>query len=160
MWGNLIAVVGTLAGVLLASLTQRWTERWTRNEQHRQIVADRVAALLDAVLAYRELFWLQVDSLRAGEGNPVERASFYRARSDVTRARDRLVLITSDPVVRATSEEAAWSALELSAIVLGSPQNGRFAPEVEQALDEGRERSRGAHTALRRAGEAFVSRSH
>ncbi|WKK27827.1 hypothetical protein QZH56_36870 (plasmid) [Streptomyces olivoreticuli] len=159
MWGNVVAVVGTLAGVLLASMTQRWTDRRARSVQHRQTVADRVGDLLGAVLEYRELFWLQVDTLRDGEGDPVDRATLYRARSAVTRARDRLALTTADPALVAASEAAAWSALELSDIVVGTPQDGRFDRAAEIALSAGRDRSRDAHTALRKAGMAFVGRS-
>ncbi|MGW4029112.1 hypothetical protein ACWEFL_07290 [Streptomyces sp. NPDC004838] len=156
MWSTLIAVLGTLAGVTLASSTQLLTERRTRAQQHRQEVAAAAGALLDAVLAYREIYWLRVDSIRAGEPDPTDRATVYRARSEVTRARDRLALATADPALIQASEAAAWSAIDLSDIRLGEPVDNQFAADVEAALDIGRERSRDAHTVLREAVTAYV----
>ncbi|MEU3600869.1 hypothetical protein ABZ714_19420 [Streptomyces sp. NPDC006798] len=156
MWTTLIAVIGTLSGVALASTTQIWADRRARTHQHRQDVAAAAAALLDAVLSYREIYWLRVDSIRGGEADPVDRAAVYRARSEVTRARDRLALATADPALIAAAEEAAWSAIDLSDVRLGAPSSGRFAAEVEEALDRGRERTRDAHTALRVAVTEYV----
>ncbi|GGZ28368.1 hypothetical protein GCM10010387_22270 [Streptomyces inusitatus] len=159
MWSTLIAVIGTLAGVALASATQVWTERRTARREQRQQVAAATAQLLDAVIGYRELFWLRIAALRAGEPEErEERAAFYRARSEITRARDRLALATADPALIDASEAAAWSAIELSDIQLGTLVDGRFANAVEAALDAGRERSRDAHTALRRAATEHVRR--
>lgn len=67
MWSTIIAVLGTLAGAALASLTQHWTDHRARAEQHRQDVAAAVRQLLAAVLAYRELYWLMIAAVRAGE---------------------------------------------------------------------------------------------
>lgn len=156
MWPTLIAVIGTLSGVALASTTQLWADRRTRTHQHRQDVAAAAAALLDAVLAYREIYWLRVDSIRAGQSDPVERAAFYSARSEVTRARDRLALATADPALVAAAEAAAWAAIDLSDIRLGDPADGRFAADVEDALDRGRDQAREAHTALRVAVTEYV----
>ncbi|MFI6288927.1 hypothetical protein ACIBCM_29985 [Streptomyces sp. NPDC051018] len=158
MWSTLIAVLGTLAGVALASATQLLTARRDRDRQHHQDVVDAADALLAAVLSYRELYWLRTDSIRAGEPDPTDRAAVYAARSAVTRARDRLALVTDEAALVDASQDAAWSAIDLSEIHLGSPVDGRFAPEVEAQLDAGREISRDAHTDLREAVTAYVHR--
>ncbi|MBM7167389.1 hypothetical protein JQK87_02920 [Streptomyces sp. G44] len=152
MWSTLIAVVGTLAGAALASLTAHWTDRRARAAEHRQQVLDATAQLLAAALAYRERFWLQIADLRDGAPPSREgRADLYRARSAVTAAFDRLALTTTDPELTTIALEAAWSAIDLSDIPLGGVRDGRFDAVVEAALDAGRERSRDAHTALRDA---------
>ncbi|MFD3907851.1 hypothetical protein ACFXOL_10920 [Streptomyces californicus] len=153
MWDSLIAVVGTLAGVALASTTQFLTDRRSRAAERHQRVVDTTDQLLGAILQYRELFWLMVADLREGRPEAREdRAARFRARSEITRARDRLALITADPALHAAAKEAAWSAIDLSDIPTGPPDaDGRFGADAEAALDAGRERSREAHTSLRRA---------
>lgn len=152
MWSTLIAVLGTLAGAALASLTAHWTDRRARAAEHRQQVLDATAQLLAAALAYRERFWLQVADQRDGEIPSREgRADLYRARSAVTAAFDRLALTTTDPELTTVAVEAAWSAIDLGDISLGDVRDGKFSDEVEHALAAGRERSRDAHTALRDA---------
>jgi hypothetical protein len=155
MWSTVIAVFGTLAGAALAGLTAHWTDRRARAAEHDQRVRDTAAQLLAASLAYRELFWLQLADLRNGEPPSREgRAAVYRARSEVTQAFDRLVLTASDPHLVDAALEAAWSAIDLSDIVLGEVHDQRFGEEVEAALAAGRTRSRDAHTALRDAARA------
>lgn len=157
MWDSIVAVAGTLAGGMLAVATQQLTDRRTRAEAHRIEVSGLIADLLAAVLGYRELYWLRVDSLRAGEPDPVQRAAIYRARSAVTQARDRLALSSAAPSLLEAAREAVRSALELSDITLGEPVAHAFATEVEAALAAGRDRSRDAHTVLRRAGTAYAN---
>ncbi|MYR36346.1 hypothetical protein GTX14_04660 [Streptomyces sp. SID4944] len=159
MWDSIIAVTGTLAGGLLVTVTQQWTARRARREQHRQQVADLTGQLLSAALRYRQLYWLRVDSLREGEPDPVARGDFYQARSDVTEARDRLALVVTDEALLRAAGRAAWSALDLSDIDPGHPQDGRYAPEVEARLDAARERSRDAHTELRQAATGYGTRA-
>jgi hypothetical protein len=150
MWSTLVAVLGTLAGVALASATQVWADRRVRAEQERQRIVDAVDNLLAAVITYRELFWLLVADLRDGvpEGREA-RAARYRARSEITRARDRLVLLVNDHALHTAAQEATRSAIELSDIILGPVVDGRFAELVEEALAVGRERTRISHTRLR-----------
>lgn len=155
MWDSAIAVIGTLAGGLLVTVTQQVTDRRQQREQHRERVADLTGQLLSAVLRYRQLYWLRVDALRAGEPDPVVRADFYQARPDVTEARDRLALVVTDEALLRAAGRAAWSALDLSEIDPGLPQGGRYAPEIEAQLDVARERSREAHTALRQAATGY-----
>ncbi|MGW6455497.1 hypothetical protein ACWF94_06135 [Streptomyces sp. NPDC055078] len=158
MWSTLIAVLGTLAGVALASGTQLLTDRRARDRQHHQEVLAAAGDLLHAVVSYREVYWLRVDSIRAGEPDPTDRATVYGARSAVTRARDRLALATADPALTAAAEAAAWSAIDLSAIQLGEPADGQFSADVEAALTTGRERSRDAHNGLRDAVMAYTKK--
>ncbi|MFE0132414.1 hypothetical protein ACFWY6_12705 [Streptomyces sp. NPDC059037] len=152
MWSTLIAVLGTLAGTALASLTVHWTDRRARAAEHRQRVSDAASDLLAAALAFRELYWIQIADLRDGEPLTREgRADAMRARSAVTKAFDRLALATTDPALTDAAVEAAWSAIDLSDIPLGPVREQRFSEDVEAALAAGRERSRDAHTALRDA---------
>ncbi|KPL31131.1 hypothetical protein JI76_18190 [Streptomyces anulatus] len=159
MWESAIAVIGTLAGGLLVTVTQQVTDRRQQREQHRERVADLTGQLLSAALRYRQLYWLRVDALRAGEPDPVVRADFYQARSDVTEARDRLALVVTDEALLRAAGRAAWSALDLSEIDPGTPQDGRYAPAIEAQLDAARERSRDAHTELRQAATGYGTRS-
>ncbi|MEU7261661.1 hypothetical protein AB0B21_38570 [Streptomyces rimosus] len=157
MWSSIIAVLGTLAGVALASATQLLTERRTRADRQRQEVAGAVHQLLDAVLAYREQYWMMIADRRQGRQESREdRAALNRARTGGTRAGDGLALATADPTLSAAANAAAWSAIELDDIPLGQVTDCRFAEDVEAALAAGRERSRDAPTALREAAAAYI----
>ncbi|GAA2110885.1 hypothetical protein [Streptomyces synnematoformans] len=163
MWSTLFAVLGTLAGVALASGTQILTDRRTRAAEQRQRVADAGGAVLDAVLDFREQYWLWVSDCRRGEADTkAARVTRYRTRTEVTKARNRLARATADPALTAAAEEAAWSAIELSDIELGDAdvQTRRFSDDVEAALAAGRERTRVAHTALLNALTAHIHRTN
>ncbi|MEV5348914.1 hypothetical protein [Streptomyces achromogenes] len=160
MWDSLVAVLGTLAGVALASGTQVRVDQRARDAQQRQRVAEAVDQLLGALLRYREHYWLLVADIRDGaEETRDARAARYRARSEITQARDRLAVATADPVLTAAAEAAAWSAIDLSDIALGPVTDGRFSEAVEAQLAAGRERSRDAHTVLREAVTAYIHRT-
>ncbi|MDN3262866.1 hypothetical protein QWJ26_24280 [Streptomyces sp. CSDS2] len=159
MWDTFIGAGAALAGVGLASSTQLLADRRARAEQHRRQVAALVGALLKAVLAYRELYWLRVAAMRSAEPETApDRAALYRARSAVTEAKDDLALVTDDATLIDAAETAVWSAIELSDIALGPVTEGRFSEAVETELAAGRERTRDTHTALRRAGAEYVHR--
>ncbi|MFJ8332919.1 hypothetical protein [Streptomyces sp. NPDC094437] len=159
MWSTLIAVLGTLAGTALATLTQRATDHAARTERHRQDVTAALLALLEAVLRYREHYWLTVARRRAGESEaPDQVAARYRLRTEVTVARDRLALIARGTVLVDLGETAAWAAVELDDIPLGTATDGQFDPATEDALATGRDRARDAHTALRKAGSTYLTR--
>lgn len=159
MWDTLIGAGTALAGVALASSTQLLADRRARAEQHRRQVAGLVGALLKAVLAYRELYWLRIAAIRNGEpDNAPDCAARYRARSVVTETKDDLALAANDAELLAVAETAAWSAIELSDIELGPVTEGRFSEAVETELAAGRERTRNAHSALRLVGAAYVHR--
>ncbi|WP_327230823.1 hypothetical protein [Streptomyces murinus] len=157
MWSTIVAVLGTLAGGALAGLTQRSTERRARDVVHRQTVTDAVSELLAAIVRYRELYWLSIAARRSGEGETRDdRSARYAARSAITVARDRVGLLVTEPVLLEAAEAAAWSAIELSDVELSAVTAGRFEEAVEEHLEASRERSRDAHTALRRAATAYV----
>ncbi|GGV13685.1 hypothetical protein [Streptomyces spectabilis] len=157
MWPTLIAVLGTLAGAALASLTAHWTDRSARAAEHRQRVLDATGQLLAAVLAYREVYWFQIANLRNGVPRTSEDvAALFRARTVTTNAFDRLALTAADSALLAVAAEAAWSAIELADIELSAVTGGQFSTTVEAALAAGRERSRDAHTALREAGVRYI----
>ncbi|MFH8617897.1 hypothetical protein ACH4E8_22895 [Streptomyces sp. NPDC017979] len=152
-----IAVLGTLAGGALATYTQRSTDRAARAERHQQQVADALIALLEAILRYREHHWLTIARLRAGEPETPEQVDArFRLRTEITIARDRLALTARGTALVDLGEQAAWAAIELSDIPLGPTRDGAFAPDVEAALDTGRDSSRDAHTALRQAGSTYL----
>ncbi|MFD9863466.1 hypothetical protein [Streptomyces alboflavus] len=151
--------MGTLAGVALASVTQVFAEHRARKEQRRQQVAEAVEQLLSAVVTYRELHWLLIADVREGEQDDREsRAARFRARSEITRARDRLSLITDESSLLVAAEAASWSAIELSYVDVGQATDGHFAPAVEAALEAGRERTLETHNALRAAATAHIHR--
>lgn len=158
MWSTIVAVLGTLAGAALAGYAQRSGDRQAREHADRQKVKDAVADLLEAVVHHREVHWLFVESRRAGEAETAEeRAARATTRSAATVARDRVGLLAdSEPALLGVIETAWRTAVELPNIVLGPVTNGRFAPEVETALEVAREECRAAHTALRIAGSAYM----
>ncbi|MFM9446904.1 hypothetical protein [Streptomyces acidiscabies] len=157
MWSTLIAVLGTLAGAALATLAQRATDRAARTERHQQEVTAAVAGLLEAVLRYREYYWLMVTRVRAGDSETGEQlAERFRLRTEITIARDRLALTARGTLLVDLGEKAAWAAIDLNDIPLGSVRDGRFTPDTETALAAGREHSRDTHTALRDAASTYL----
>ncbi|MER7936148.1 hypothetical protein AB0N99_08980 [Streptomyces sp. NPDC093272] len=158
MWSTIVAVLGTLAGVALAGHAQRSSDRQARLHAHRQEVTRAVAELLEAVVRHREVHWLFVESRRAGDAETAEeRAARATTRSAATVARDRVgLLVDAEPVLVGAIETAWRAAMDLPDIVLGPVSGGRFAPEVEEALEAARARCRSSHTALRIAGSAYV----
>jgi hypothetical protein len=158
MWSTIVAVLGTLAGVALAGYAQRSGDRQAREHTHHQDVTHAVAELLEAIVRHREVHWLSVESRRTGAAETAEdRTALATTRSAATFARDRVgLLVDSDPALLGTAETAWRTAVELPNIVLGPATDGRFSPEVEVALEAAREQCRGAHTALRIAGSAYV----
>ncbi|MEU9239095.1 hypothetical protein [Streptomyces sp. NPDC048385] len=158
MWSTIVAVLGTLAGVALAGYAQRSFDERAREHAHRQEVARAIAELLEAVVRHREVHWLFVESRRAGEAETAEeRVARATTRSAATVARDRVgLLVESEPALLGAIETAWRTAVELPSIVLGPATDGRFSPDVEAALEAAREGCRGAHTALRIAGSAYI----
>ncbi|MFE6825541.1 hypothetical protein [Streptomyces sp. NPDC057690] len=158
MWSTIVAVLGTLAGAALAGYAQRSGDRRAREHMHRQEVTNAVAELLEAIVRHREAHWLSVESRRAGAAQTAEeRTALATTRSSATVARDRIgLLVTSEPALLGAIETAWRTAVDLPNVVLGPANDGRFSPEAEAALDAARERCRGAHTALRIAGSAYV----
>ncbi|MFJ2514679.1 hypothetical protein ACIPEL_15295 [Streptomyces griseoviridis] len=157
MWSTAFTVLGTLGGVILGGSLQHWAERRTRAERHRKEVAQSVGLLLRAILAVREAFWWRVARARQGEApTREEEAAAYRLHSAMTTARDDLALLVDHPSLVAAAEDAAWQATLLTRIDLGPVTDERFASEIERALSTGRDKTRDAHTRLRRTGTAYA----
>ncbi|PJM99518.1 pRL2-23 [Streptomyces sp. CB01201] len=144
MIATLIAVLGTLAGALVAGLMQHLTaSRTTRaaqSERRRQALAEAVPALLAALVGHREQQYLKIKARREALADTVEaRQARYAARSAVTSAMDTLHMATSDRRLLALAQEAVDAAMALGDV-----------PAEE--LDAAGLRARQAHTALRAAG--------
>ncbi len=148
MIATLVAVLGTLAGTIVAGLMQHLTTtRTTRAataEQRRRALADAIPALLAALVRHREQQYLKIVARRDGlSDTPDTRQARYAARSQVTSAMDTLHMVTADRVLLTLAQEAVNAAMALG-----------DAPEGE--LDAAGLRARVAHTALRTAGAEHV----
>lgn len=141
---TLIAVLGTLAGAVVAGLMQHLTTAHTaRNataERRRQALADAVPALLAAIVRHREHQWLKVAARRDGLPDSAEaRQARYAARSAVTSAMDTLHMATRNRELLTAAQEAVDAAMALG-------------DASADELDAAGLRARQAHTALRDAG--------
>ncbi|WP_053698805.1 hypothetical protein [Streptomyces sp. NRRL F-5755] len=90
MRDSLMAVIGTLAGVALASTTQFLSDRRQRIAQQRARVAETPLQLLDIIFRYREDFWMLVAEALL--------ATVVECRG--ARLRARLSLALADETVR------------------------------------------------------------
>ncbi|WP_172383585.1 hypothetical protein [Streptomyces sp. MNP-20] len=141
MTATLIAVLGTLAGTVVAGLMQHLTAtraaRSATAEQRRKALATAVTALLAAVVRHREQQYLKIVAQREGQKDDVEaRRTRYAARSAVTSAMDMLHVTTQDPELLMVAQEAVDAAFAIGDV-----------PASE--LDAAGLRARKAHTALR-----------
>ncbi|MFD0310000.1 hypothetical protein [Streptomyces sp. NPDC127119] len=148
MTATLIAVLGTLAGTVVAGfmqhLTATRTARTATTEQRRKALAEAIPALLAALVGHREQQYLKIVARRDGQADTVEaRQSRYAARSAVTSAMDTLFMATRDSDLLALAQEAVDTAMALGDV-----------PADE--LDAAGLRARKAHTALRTAGARHV----
>ncbi|MEU2436587.1 hypothetical protein ABZ595_10335 [Streptomyces rubradiris] len=144
MVATLIAVLGTLAGAVVAGLMQHLTTTRTARaaaaERRRQALAAAVPALLAALVRHREQQYLKIVARREGrEDTPQDRQSRYAARSAVTSAMDTLHMVTRDGALLALAQEAVDAAMAIGDV-------------PAQELDAAGLRARRAHTALREAG--------
>ncbi|MFF1681570.1 hypothetical protein ACFVYG_36675 [Streptomyces sp. NPDC058256] len=148
MTATLMAVLGTLAGAVVAGFMQHLTiTRTTRSataEQRRKALADAIPALLAALVRHREQQYLKIVARREGQTDATEaRQARYAARSAVTSAMDTLYMTTQNSDLLAVAQEAVDAAMALG-----------DAPEAE--LDAAGLRARKAHTALRTIGARHV----
>ncbi|MFJ1644937.1 protein kilB [Streptomyces sp. NPDC088258] len=148
MTTTLIAVLGTLAGTIVAGLMQHLTTsrtaRAAADERRRQALAQAIPALLAAVVQHREQQYLKVMARREGAGDTAEaRRLRYAARSAVTSAMDTLHMATQDAVLLRVAQEAVDAAMAIGDV-----------PAAE--LDAAGVRAREAHTALRTTGSAHL----
>ncbi|GAA0613921.1 hypothetical protein [Streptomyces crystallinus] len=148
MIATLIAVLGTLAGALVAGvmqhLTASRTTRAAQDERRRQALTEAVPALLAALVRHREQQYLKIVARREERADTVEaRQARYAARSAVTSAMDTLHMTTTSARLLAVAQEAVDAAMALGDV-----------PTEE--LDAAGLRARQAHTALREAGAALL----
>ncbi|WP_405659119.1 hypothetical protein [Streptomyces sp. RK9] len=148
MTATLIAVLGTLAGAVVAGFMQHLsTTRTTRTataEQRRRTLADAVPALLAALVRHREQQYLKIVARREGVADTAEtRQARYAARSAVTSAMDTLFMTTQVGGLLAVAQEAVDAAMAVGDV-----------PADE--LDAAGLRARQAHTALRVAGAQHI----
>ncbi|ATL28730.1 hypothetical protein [Streptomyces formicae] len=148
MIGTLIAVLGTLAGAVVAGfmqyLTTARTARKATAEQRRQALATAIPALLAALAGHREQQYLKLVARREAQAETAEaRQARYAARTAVTSAMDTLHMTTQDDVLLAAAQEAVDAAM-----ALGDASEGE--------LDAAGLRARQAHTALRTIGARSI----
>ncbi|MFD7224754.1 pRL2-23 [Streptomyces sp. NPDC059892] len=148
MIATLIAVLGTLAGALVAGLMQHLTTSRTARaalvERRRQALVDAVPALLAALVGHREKQYLKVVARRDGLPDTVEaRQARYAARSAVTSAMDSLHMATQDRELLDRAQAAVDAAMAIGDV-----------PDAD--LDAAGLRARQAHTALRAASAAHL----
>ena len=58
VWPAVVAVIGTLAGTLVANVVQAWTARTARRETRRNDAVTAVAALAAALADHRRAMWV------------------------------------------------------------------------------------------------------
>ncbi|MER7968530.1 hypothetical protein ABTX35_05885 [Streptomyces sp. NPDC096080] len=141
MFATLIAVLGTLAGTVVAGLMQHVTTARTARaataERRREALAAAVPALLAAIVRHREQQYLKVESRKDNQPDtPEARQARYAARSAVTSAMDSLHMVTTDAVLLTVAQDAVNTAMAIGDVP---------ADEVPAAGL----RARVAHTALR-----------
>ncbi|MFT9477427.1 hypothetical protein [Streptomyces sp. Mo3] len=144
MIATLIAVLGTLAGTVVAGfmqhLTAARTARAAADERRRQALAEAIPALLTGLARHREQQYLKIVARREGQPDATEaRQTRYAARTAVTSAMDTLFMATQDRALLAVAQEAVDAAMALG-------------DASEPELDAAGLRARKAHTALREAG--------
>ncbi|MFD9880092.1 hypothetical protein ACFWZT_01340 [Streptomyces alboflavus] len=148
MTATLIAVLGTLAGAVVAGFMQHLsatrTIRTATAEQRRRALADAVPALLGALVRHREQQYLKIVARREGVADTAEtRQARYAARSAVTSAMDTLFMTTQNSDLLAVAQEAVDAAMAVGDVPAGE-------------LDAAGLRARQAHTALRVAGAQHI----
>ncbi|WP_409236720.1 hypothetical protein [Streptomyces sp. PA5.6] len=144
MIGTLIAVLGTLAGTVVAGFMQHLTTARTAQkataEQRRQALASAIPALLAALARHREQQYLKLVARREAQADTAEaRQARYAARTAVTSAMDTLHMATRDSELLTTAQEAVDAAMALG-------------DATGSELDAAGLRARKAHTALRTVG--------
>ncbi|MGA5130815.1 hypothetical protein ACPCTO_13500 [Streptomyces olivoreticuli] len=148
MAATIVAVLGTLAGAVVAGLMQHLTAARTARaalaESRRQALAAAVPGLLTALVDHRAQQYLKVVARREGIREDLQaRRARYATRSAVTSALDTLHMVTQDQVLLEVANEAVDASF-----AIGDTE--------ESALDAAGLRARQAHTALRLAGAARI----
>lgn len=98
MGATVVAVTGTLLGVVVAGGMQYLMALSNRRDQRRQTLTDAVVALLGAATDHRSHQYLKVVARRDGLAETVEaRQGRYAARSATTKALTALTVATQNP---------------------------------------------------------------
>ncbi|MFF3327712.1 hypothetical protein [Streptomyces sp. NPDC002889] len=147
MSSTIIAVLGTLAGAVVAGLMQQLTtaraERAAQAERRRQALVEAVPGLLAALVEYRGHQYMRLRSLQEHvPETPEERKARYASRGAVTHAMDRLYMATRDQALL----DAAQAAMDTT-----------FAFEPHDRTDDAvGEQAREAHSAFRLRAAVYV----
>lgn len=158
MFGTIVAVLGTLAGVLLTGVVQdRAHGRAVRAERAAELRRDQVAAvtaLSTAVSNHRRAMYMRGDARLAGE--PDARVAELRAESHATRAavQEPLVqvrLLIADPAVR-----AACDAMLSATYGMRQADGTTDAALTREGLTASRLRAVEAHDAFVDAAAAYL----
>ncbi|MEV6165697.1 protein kilB [Streptomyces sp. NPDC052052] len=111
MWQSLVAVAGTLAGVLLTSLIQRTERTAATREARRREALTAVSDLGTALADHRQAMWARED-LRLKGGNWAEaRAASHTTRSAITAPSVRVALLL--PALTAAADTAARATYDM-----------------------------------------------
>ncbi|RBM05658.1 hypothetical protein [Streptomyces sp. PT12] len=148
MVASIIAAVSALAGAMVAGLMQHLTNtrtvRQARDHQHRAELADALLDVMNAVVRFRQEQWLKHAAVAEGKPDTGEaRRLRYEARTALTRAWDRVHLLTADTALLAAVQKARNTAIAVSEVPTDD------TPEAEAARRQVRQESRQAHTDLR-----------
>jgi hypothetical protein len=115
LWSNVVAVAGTLAGGLVASVAQaraaRVERRETRREDRRGEVVAAVTRLVSALADHRRAMWLLQDRRLSGADAHVvdeAQAASHETRSAVTAPLATVRLLA--PALADTAQQAAQAS--------------------------------------------------
>lgn len=110
VWASMVAVAGTLLGVLATGLLQRWMSARAESEARVDRLREAAVGLADALTDYRErLYWelrLKSQPETTSEGRDEALRESWAARSQVNHAMNRLELTTLDAEVLSLAAEA------------------------------------------------------
>lgn len=135
MLDSLVAVFGTLAGVLLSALVQQRGARSDRadqrGERRRSDVLRAVTALATAVADHRAAMWVREDARLSGA--PADRVAALRDASHVTRSAITAPLVTLRVLAPALAVPAD-AAVTASYALRGAASAARLASARRSAI--------------------------
>ncbi|MGA5220977.1 protein kilB [Streptomyces cinereoruber] len=112
MWASLIAVLGTLAGAIVAGVMQqrmtRTALREARADERRRDAVQAITDLTVAIAAHRKAMWLREDLRLRGQDWTEARTASHATRDAVTAPQTAVRILTpelaaaADDAVRAT----------------------------------------------------------
>lgn len=160
MWQSLIAVLGTLSGVLVSGLLARVARQEDRREQHRRAAIDALAALGRALADHRRAMWEYMDAALTGaapERVRELRDRTHETRSQITAPATRVRLLVGSPEVW----EAARCAIGATYAMRNVADLDELAVRRRRALETADElvAVAAAHLAIPASGERSCSHS-